>query len=287
MNTIMSVPSDKNRTEAAVRQALDYIESNLEEKLTLDELASEVGLSPYHLQRSFRASMGLTPKQYIDKKRMQKFKERLRQGTEVLDASLDAGFVSLREPYEKSTQHLGMTPGQYRRGGRGVSISYALAESTLGLLLLASTGRGICALYLGDDVKELERELQLEFPEASLYRRDGKLDEQSAAVVEYVSGRRREPRLSLDIIGTEFQRTVWEALRKIPYGETRSYQEVADMIGKPTATRAVASACAKNKVSLLIPCHRVVRSDGTISGYRWQPDRKRKLLAMEAEGPAE
>ena len=272
-----------SRIESAVWSVMDYIEENLEEQLTLDELAGEVGLSPFYLQRGFKEILGLTPKQYVEKKRMQVLKSRLRAGDDVLDATLEAGFTSLREPYEKAKRHLGMTPGQYRKGGKDLEIIYTIVSSALGRILIAATGSGVCALYLADEDELLQRELRAEFPRASLRRDDQALRERATEVREYAAGKRKDVELTLDIIGTDFQREVWAALRKIPYGQTRSYRELAAMIGKPSATRAVASACARNKVSLIIPCHRVVRSDGSISGYRWDPDRKRRILALEQE----
>jgi len=270
-----------SRSERAVWDALDFLDANSAEAVSLDELAGEVNLSPFYLQRAFKETLGISPSQYLEKKRMQIFKAQLRRGRDVLEASETAGFASLREPYEKSKRDPGMTPGQYRRGGKNTSITFTIGASALGLVLLARTARGICALYLGDDETTLESELHGEFPGAQIQRDDAALAEDRSRILAYVAGDAPAAHFTLDIVGTEFQREVWEALRNIPYGKTRSYQEVATMIGRPRAARAVAGACASNRISLLIPCHRVVRGDGSISGYRWNPERKRRLLELE------
>ncbi|MEQ9363674.1 MAG: bifunctional DNA-binding transcriptional regulator/O6-methylguanine-DNA methyltransferase Ada [Leptospirales bacterium] len=269
------------RAEAAVAAALEFIDENLEEKLTLAELSAEVGLSTFYLQRVFKDRFGLSPKEYVEKKRMRVFKERLRQGGDVLDATYEAGFTSTREPYEKASRHLGMTPGNYRRGGSGVRIGFTDFASPLGRVLLAATERGICALYLSDDAKSLEAELRSEFPRATIERDNIGLKRRAGEVGDYIQGRRRDTHLTLDIIGTPFQREVWAALQAIPFGETQSYRQVAESIGNPKASRAVAGACASNRIGLLIPCHRVVRADGGLSGFRWSSERKARILELE------
>lgn len=280
----------RTRGEAAVWQALDFLEESSAERITLEDLACETGLSPFHLQRAFRRVIGLSPREYLEKKRMQVFKAELRAGHDVLQAGLTAGYESLRTPYsaaatqkrtDGSAKGIGMTPGRYRRGGENLTIQFRTGESTLGRLLLARTPRGICALYLGDDDAKLEAALREEFPRARLERNAGALAEELEAALAYVAGRNPRPDLTLDLIGTEFQLQVWQALQAIPYGETRSYQELAAAIGRPQSARAAARAVASNRIALLIPCHRVVRSDGSLSGYRWNPERKRLLLERE------
>ena len=262
-------PQDEHDTaRAKIEQARQYIEAHSDERITLADLSLRTGLSPFHLQRSFKAAMGLTPRQYAEACRMSLLKQGLSNGVSVTRASYDAGYGSSSRVYERSDAHLGMTPASYRKGGAGVQLRYTVAACALGQLLIAATERGISAIRLGDSETELEESLRNEFPAAILHRADEEM---------------RELNLPLDVRATVFQRLVWKHLQTIPRGKTQSYSEVASAIGKRGSARAVARACAANPVALAIPCHRVVREDGNISGYRWGMDRKRKLLAAERE----
>lgn len=276
---------------AAVERVCRYIRENIlgtdaadggAATLSLDELGAHAGMSPFHLQRVFKKATGLTPKQYVAGCRLAAFKQELRLNRRnVTEATYEAGYSSGSRVYERAGDEMGMTPATYRKGAAGVAIEYAILPSSLGRLLVARTARGICSVQLGDSERELEKALKTEFPKADARRADGDsawlLD-----VVATVEGRATESRLPLDIRATAFQRRVYEALAKIPAGETRSYQEVAKAIGAPAACRAVARACATNPVAVVIPCHRVVRGDGALSGYRWGVGRKRALLGRES-----
>lgn len=250
---------------------------------TLEELAATFHLSPYHLQRVFKRVVGVTPRQYADSQRVQRFKARLRDGDDVTPALYDAGYGSSSSVYEQSADQLGMTPGAYRRGGKTMTISYTLVPCSLGRLLVAATERGICAVRLGESDAALEATLRAEFPAATVARDDAALGEVVATLLRHLAGEQPHLDLPLDIQATAFQRQVWEALRAIPYGATRSYGAVAATIGRPTAVRAVARACATNPVALVVPCHRVVREDGSMGGYRWGIERKEALLQGEQQ----
>lgn len=259
------------------RQLLDEAEGTL----TLAELSQRVGVSPFHLQRLFKRATGLSPREYQSARRMQHVKRGLRQGDDVTTAIYDAGFGSPSRLYEKSSQHLGMTPGNYRRGGAGVTVNYAIAPSALGRLLVAATPRGLCAVRFGDNAAELERELHEELHAATLVRDDSAMQPYLQPLLASLRGEHTTVDLPLDVRATAFQKRVWDALKRIPSGEIRSYGEVAREIGDPAAVRAVARACASNPVAIAIPCHRVVRSDGELAGYRWGIARKKKLLEQE------
>ncbi len=260
------------------------IVGNGEAPLTLAALGSHVGMSPHQLERAFRSAMGITPRQYADAQRMRLLKSRLKKGDDVTTALYDAGFGSSSRLYERAPSHLGMTPATYRRGGAGMLIHYTIVTSPLGRLLVGATERGISALYLGESDSQLESELRKEYPRAEFHH-DG---HGSAALKDWVGKilahlRGHEPHIDLptDVQATAFQRRVWEELRRIPYGSTRTYTQVARSIGKPKAIRAVARACAMNPVSVVVPCHRVVRQDGNLAGYRWGLSRKQALLEKE------
>lgn len=260
-------------------------------QLTLAALSASAGMSPHQLDRAFRSAMGITPRQYADAQRMRRLKSRLKKGDNVTTALYEAGFGSSSRLYERAPSHLGMTPAAYGRGGAGMQIHYAIVGSPLGRLLVGATGRGISALYLGESDSNLRAALRKEYPSAELVhdglgeRADGRgsLGEWLAKILAHLRG--QEPHLDLptDVQATAFQRRVWEELRKIPYGETKTYTEVARAIGRPAAIRAVARACATNPVSVVVPCHRVVRQDGNLAGYRWGIDRKQALLANEGK----
>lgn len=261
---------------------------------TLDVLARQVGLSPAWLQRSFRKRFGVSPAEYARARRFDELKQALRGGSDVTDAVYAAGFGSGSRVYEHSDRLLGMPPARYREGGAGISIRYTTVASPLGRVLVAATTRGLCAVTLGDDDVELVDALRGEFPNASLTRVDAGRDEWLAAVVARVArqfndrtgGTATQALPPLDITATAFQWRVWEALTRIPAGETRSYAEIARAIGEPGAARAVGRACGENKLALIVPCHRVVRADGTLGGWRWGAARKQALLDRERRAGA-
>ncbi len=254
---------------------------------TLLELARGSGLSPSRLTRAFRERHGLTPREYAHSLKLAQFKQSLREGEEVTQAVYRAGFGSPSRVYENTARHLGMTPGAYRRGGEGVAIRYTVAGTPLGRLLVATTVHGLCAVRLGAKVGELEAELRAEFPRAALERVDDGAHEWIDAAIARVSAMlglapvHGVPPLPADLAATAFQWRVWEELMRIPAGETRSYTDVARAIGRPRAVRAVARACASNRLALVVPCHRVVREDGSLGGYRWGIATKERLLRME------
>jgi AraC family transcriptional regulator of adaptative response/methylated-DNA-[protein]-cysteine methyltransferase len=264
-----------------VRRVCGEIESNPDGKVSLRALAEATGLSAAHLQRTFRQAMGITPRQYADALRVARFKSELRKGKDVTTALHEVSYGSSSRLYEKSDAQLGMTPATYRRGGLGMNITYTIAPCSLGRVLVAATERGISAVYLGDRDSELVAALRKEYPRAEIRSGSGEHSNWVRAIVRHLAG--TNPRLDLptDVLATAFQRRVWEALRSIPLGETRTYSEVAKSIGQPSAIRAVARACATNPVSIVVPCHRVIRADGSAAGYRWGIERKRTLLEQE------
>jgi AraC family transcriptional regulator of adaptative response/methylated-DNA-[protein]-cysteine methyltransferase len=242
-----------------------------------------VGGSPYHLQRTFKKILGVSPREYADSLRLNNFKTRVREGASVTTALYDAGFGSSSRLYEKSNETLGMTPSEYGQGGPGIQIDYTVVDSPLGKLLVAATAKGVCSVTLGDSAEELQNTLAREFPAAEKSSRNTQLQQWADQIVKHLSGRLPRLELPFDVRATAFQRQVWDALRRIPYGATRSYSQVANEIGRPSAVRAVARACATNPVALVVPCHRVIREDGELGGYRWGVDRKKRLLAREKE----
>jgi len=279
-------PLEGNRRPGRDRRVLAacrFIEESADRVPSLAEIARRVGLSPYYLQRMFKQALGVTPRQYADAQRVQRLKARLQRGDGIAPALYDAGYGSSSRLYEKAPRQLGMTPGAYRKGGEGETIRYTVPKTSLGRILLAGTERGICRVSMGASIGALARDLRREFPRAAVARDDRGLRPWVEALLEYLNGRRPLVSIPTDIHATAFQRRVWEVLQAIPRGETRSYSEVARAIGKPSATRAVARACADNPVALVIPCHRVVRKDGVTGGYRYGEKRKRALLAMENE----
>jgi AraC family transcriptional regulator, regulatory protein of adaptative response / methylated-DNA-[protein]-cysteine methyltransferase len=265
----------------AVRQACERIEQ-AEEAPKLAELAARAGLSPYHFHRVFKAITGVTPKAYADETRARRAADKLRTADTVTEAIYDAGFNSSSRFYENTDARLGMTPGAVRRGGAGAVIRFAVGEASLGAVLVAATDKGVCAIMLGDDPDALVRELQDRFPRAELKGGDAAFERTVAQVVGLVEAPGQRLDLPLDIRGTAFQQRVWAALRAIPAGQTATYTEIARAIGQPTAVRAVAQACGANPLAVAIPCHRVVRADGDLSGYRWGVERKRELIGREA-----
>jgi len=259
------------------------------EPLSLNALAAQVGLSPAYLQRRFRRRFGVSPAEYLRARRFSELKSALREGANVTDAVYSAGFGSASRVYEHADRLLGMPPARYREGGEGVAIRYTTARSPLGRVLVAATARGICAVTVGDDDKTLLAELRKEFPQAELTRVDAGRDEWLAVVLERIAaemsgnaGSSPHSKLPpIDVTATAFQWRVWQALTRIPAGETRSYADVARAIGEPKAARAVGHACGSNKLAFIVPCHRVVRADGSPGGWRWGVARKQALLKRE------
>jgi AraC family transcriptional regulator of adaptative response/methylated-DNA-[protein]-cysteine methyltransferase len=264
-----------------IQRACDIIRANPEERHTLGVLAGRIGLSRFHFQRAFKQAVGISPRAYAEACRLGHVKTALKSGERVTPALYDAGYGSSSRLYERAGAALGMTPATYRKGAPGVEIDFTIAESPLGRLLLAATVRGVCRVMIGGNDTVLERDLRQEYPRATVRRNDGILSAQVRTLLEHLRGRSPHAALPLDVRATAFQWRVWRQLQAIPYGETRTYREVAAAIGKPSATRAVARACATNPVALLIPCHRVIRTDGSMGGYRWGIPRKEKLLAQE------
>jgi AraC family transcriptional regulator, regulatory protein of adaptative response / methylated-DNA-[protein]-cysteine methyltransferase len=267
-----------------VKNVCRYIEHHLDEPVTLSRLSNVFRQSPFHLQRTFKAVLGITPRAYADSCRMNQLKRNLQAGHSVTRAMYDAGYGSSSRLYERTASQLGMTPDKYRRGAVAATIRYTIAPSPLGLMLVAATDKGICAIQFADSEDELEHGLKHEFPFALRKRDDSALRSWKDALLSRMRGQKTNASLPLDIQATAFQRRVWEYLQTIPYGVTRSYSEVAKAIGQSTATRAVARACATNPVAVAIPCHRVVRENGDSGGYRWGVDRKQALLNMERDG---
>lgn len=268
-----------------VQQLCRYIETHADEDMNLAALSRRVQASPFHLQRSFKAIVGVTPKQYAEACRLKGLRSKLRDGRSVTDAIYDAGFGSSSRVYERVDTRLGMTPKQYRQGGKGVEISYAVSESPLGTLMMAATDRGLCSVQIGAREAEMLERLGKEFPGAVISRmqpqRSGQFRRWMRSLAEHLEGMNQRLDIPLDIKGTAFQVKVWNYLQRIPYGEVRSYSEVARAIGRPAAVRAVGSACASNRLALVIPCHRVIRGDGGLGGYRWGLERKRALIDRE------
>jgi AraC family transcriptional regulator of adaptative response/methylated-DNA-[protein]-cysteine methyltransferase len=264
-----------------VKAVCRYIEQHLDEPVTLLHLGREFHLSPFHLQRTFKAVLGVTPRAYADSCRMNQLKRNLQAGHSVTRAMYDAGYSSSSRLYERTASQLGMTPDKYRRGAIAAPIRYTFTDSPLGRMLIAATEKGICTIQFADSDEELEHGLKHEFPFAVRRRDDAAMQPWKRGLLRQMRGQKSNAALPLDIQATAFQRRVWTYLQSIPFGVTRSYGEVAEAIGQPTATRAVARACATNPVAVAIPCHRVVRENGELAGYRWGIERKKALLGME------
>ena len=279
---LATVDSATNRGIALARA---YLDANPDRRIPLSELAAHARLSPSHLQRSFRQIVGLSPRAYQQARQVNRFKSRLRAGDTVSRATYEAGFGSSSRVYEKSDELLGMTPAAYRRGGAGVRIAYTITDSPVGRVLIATTDRGVCAVEIGSTDSDVEAALRRDFPNAAIDRNDDVHRAWVRAVLDCI----RHPstnsrRIPLDVEGTPFQMKVWAALQEIPAGERRTYSDLAASIGQPTAARAVARACATNRLAVVIPCHRVVRGDGALAGYKWGVDRKARLLDDEGTG---
>ena len=268
----------------AVRRACEFIAADPDGRPTLSAIAEHVGLSPSHLQRTFKTLTGVSPRDYGEACRVQRLKHGLRRGHDVTRALYDAGYGSSSRLYERADRVIGMTPGRYRQGGAGITIRYTMTASPLGRLLVGATDRGVCAVKIGDRARELEADLRREYPAATVLRDDARLRKAVAAIVAHLDGRAPHLDLPIDVRASAFQWRVWRELQRIPYGETSTYGEVARAIGRPTAARAVARACASNPVAIVIPCHRVVGANGAITGYRWGPKRKQALIDAERDG---
>jgi AraC family transcriptional regulator of adaptative response/methylated-DNA-[protein]-cysteine methyltransferase len=260
-----------------------FIEQHLDEPLTLERLGQEFRQSPFHLQRRFKAVLGITPREYADACRMRMLKRNLQAGDSVTRAMYDAGYGSSSRLYERTASQLGMTPDKYRRGAIAAAIRYTCADSPLGRMLIAATERGICAIQFARSDGELIEGLKREFPFATRKSDQAGLQSWVDSLLKHMRGKALDSSLPLDIRATAFQRRVWTYLQSIPFGATRSYSQVAQAIGQPSACRAVARSCATNPVAVAIPCHRVVREDGSMGGYRWGIERKKALLEMERQ----
>jgi AraC family transcriptional regulator of adaptative response/methylated-DNA-[protein]-cysteine methyltransferase len=266
-----------------VRKATAYIAAHVDAPITLAQLASHVGTSTFHLQRTFSRLLGVSPRAYHEALRAQRFRDDLRHGKPLTGAIYDAGYGSSSRVYEGRPIGRGMTPAEYRRGADGATIAYTIVDSSLGRMLVAGTEKGLCSVKLGDRDTALEDDLRNEYPSATIHREKGAFTEWVRRLVAHLDGRTPALDLPIDVKATAFQWKVWRCLQSIPYGETRTYSGVAKELGHPSATRAVARACATNHVCLVIPCHRVVQKDGRLGGYRWGIERKRKLLQKERQ----
>jgi AraC family transcriptional regulator, regulatory protein of adaptative response / methylated-DNA-[protein]-cysteine methyltransferase len=266
-----------------VRLACEFIQRHAAQPLTLARIASEVGVSPFHLQRTFTKLVGISPRAYQEAVRAGRFRSDLRQGAPVASAVYGAGYGSISRVYERSPTGRGMTPAAYRGGGKGIEVAYTIVDSPVGRLLVAGTSRGICSVKLGDRDERLEQDLRRELPEARLARDATAVNGWVGALLAHLNGSRPHLDLPLDVQATAFQWKVWRYLQSIPAGETRAYSDVARAIGRPNAVRAVARACATNPVCLVVPCHRVIGKQGSPTGYRWGVHRKKQLLRMESK----
>ena len=270
------------RYSAMVAHACRHIE-RAEQTPTLAELAAAIGVSPHHFHRIFKSISGVTPKAYAIAHRHKQVRDKLKKSVSVTEAIHESGYNSNGRFYATSAQALGMTPTEFRAGGKNTEMRFAIGECSLGSILVAASAKGVCAILMGDDAGALLRDLQDHFPKAQLLGGDKKFEKLTAKVIAFVEQPATKFVLPLDVRGTAFQHRVWQALRDIPAGKTASYTGIAKRIGKPNSVRAVAGACAANPIAVAIPCHRVVRSDGNLSGYRWGIERKRALLEREAK----
>ncbi len=264
-----------------IQRAFELLQDDEIEIPTVDELSEELNVSTGHLQKTFKSMIGLTPKEVMDMMRLESFKQNVKE-SDVTTSLYDSGFGSSRSLYERAGKTLGMTPAVYKKGGKGMSIHYTIVDSALGKLMVAATKKGICSVSFGDNADELENELKREFFAASIETANDKsMNNSVKAILRNLDGEQTILDLPLDVRASVFQMRVWAELRKIPYGETRTYGQIAETLGNPKAFRAVARACATNPAALVTPCHRVIAADGKLSGYRWGIERKAKLLARE------
>ncbi len=278
------VPQEPNAQVQKVEAACRYIDENLDATLSLTVISKHVAISPFHFQRLFKKVLGISPRQYQQARRAGKFRQALLTEKRVTDAIYEAGYSSSSRAYEKIPAQLGMTPSAFRRKGEGVAIQYTILSTELGKLLVATTERGICSVRFGENDAALLRELKEDFGASEIVRDPEKLEPIVLQVKQLLHGQAAALNIPLDLRGTAFQQMVWEELRRIPAGQTRSYTEIANTLGRPKAVRAVANACASNPVALVVPCHRVVQKSGSLAGYRWGVKRKAALLEKEAAG---
>ncbi len=275
-------PKHQDSGTALVQRVAAVLARTDEESVRLGSLALQVNSSPAQLRRAFRRATGLSPKEFEQAFRLERFKKMLRGGSSVTEALYACGYGSSSRLYEKTDAQLGMTPASYRKGGEGMQIGYTVANTSLGKVLVAATERGVSAVYLGENERTLVEELRKEYANAEIVRAGEGNENWLKEIVRRVEGNAPSVELPLDVQATAFQRRVWQELQKIPRGTTRTYTQVAKSMGKPRSVRAVARACATNPVSIVVPCHRVIRSDGALAGYRWGLSRKEKLLEREA-----
>ena len=276
-------PDQSDAQSKWIAECCRFLERDLDRSVSLADLAAHAGISLFHLQRTFKQHLGVTPREYQDALRMRRVKQALTNGSSITDAIYDAGFNSVSRFYEKSDEHFGMSPFTFKRGGSGQAIRFTVFPCLLGTAMIATTDQGVCSVAFGEDEAALERSLRGQFVQAVIVRDDAGLKNHAQAMKGYLDGQRMSFDLPLYIRATAFQERVWRLLTSIPYGETRSYSQIAELLGQPTAARAVATACASNAVAVLIPCHRVVGRNGNLSGYRWGVERKRKLLETEQQ----
>jgi AraC family transcriptional regulator of adaptative response/methylated-DNA-[protein]-cysteine methyltransferase len=275
-------PKHQDSAIELVQRVAALLAGSEDEPPRLNSVAAEVNASPAQLRRAFRRATGLSPKEFEQALRLTRFKKMLRDGSSVTDALYACGYGSSSRLYEKTNAHLGMTPASYRKGGEGMVINYTVADTSLGKVLVAATQRGVSAVYFAGSERALAEELHREYPRAEIVEARAGNDGWLKEIVRRVEGNAPSVELPLDIQATAFQRRVWQELQKIPRGTTRTYLQIAKSLGKPRSVRAVARACATNPVSVVVPCHRVIRSDGALAGYRWGLSRKEKLLEREA-----
>ena len=279
-------PQVQNVTDSKIELVIKtykYIEINEFDNISLEYLAAQIGVNATYLQKVFKEIVGVSPKEFADNSRLEKFKLGVQKSETVTNAMYDAGFGSSRALYEKASQNLGMTPATYKKGGKGMKINYSITNCKLGKMLVAATEKGICAVTFGDDESVLGSNLKAEYPKAEITADGTNLSNYVESILQNLEGKQQRLVLPLDLQATAFQMTVWSELRKIPFGETVSYKRVAEKIGNAKAVRAVARACATNPVAIVTPCHRVVGSNGSLSGYRWGIERKKVILENEKE----
>jgi AraC family transcriptional regulator of adaptative response/methylated-DNA-[protein]-cysteine methyltransferase len=274
-------PNEVAASLSLVKQAVSHLANSSEEGFRLEQIASDLRVAPATLRRAFLQVTGLTPRDLAEALRLKRFKSLLRAGRNITDALYETGYGSPSRVYERSNKHLGMTPAAYRKGGLGMRIEYSITVSSLGKVLVGATERGVSAVYLGDSQSKLLADLREEYPRAEIGPAKTSIHRWVREIVSRIEGHRPAPELPLDLQATAFQRRVWQELQKIPLGNTRTYSQVARSLGQPKAVRAVARACATNPVSVIVPCHRVIRGDGSLAGYRWGLSRKEQLLARE------
>ena len=274
-------PNEISAAVALVQRAARQLSESSEENTSFGDVARALGTTPATLRRAFLRVTGLKPRELAEALRLKRFKAQMREGKSITDALYETGYGSSSRVYERSNSQLGMTPATYRKGGEGMKLGYTLAKSPLGKVLVAATERGVSAVYLGDAEATLLSELREEYPRAEISPATDSFQRWVREIVQRIEGRQPHFELPLDLQATAFQRRVWKELQRIPRGRTRTYSQVARSLGQPKAVRAVARACAMNPVSVVVPCHRVIREDGTLAGYRWGLSRKERLLAQE------